>query len=180
MEMPAARISSGSAPASAENQVHVVDHQVQHHIDIQAARAEQVHAVDLEEQRQRDALFEGQNGGVEALQVAHLQDAASARGGLDQAVGGGQIDGDGLFHQDIDPGGEQVAADIGVDRGGRGDDRGVDLAGQVARVGERERSGSGRRLRRRGRHRYRRWRRVGRGRIRGPRGSGSVRKLRRR
>ena len=60
------------------------------------------------------------------------------RGGLDQAVGGGQIDGDGLLHQHVDPGGEQVAADIGVDRGRRGDDRCVDLAGQLARVGERD------------------------------------------
>ena len=61
-----------------------------------------------------------------------------ARGGLDQAVGAGQIEGDGLLHQDVDSRGEQIAADIGVDGGGRGDDRCVDFAGQLACVGERD------------------------------------------
>ena len=44
----------------------------------------------------------------------------------------------GFFDQDVDAGFEKVAADIGVDGGGRGDDGGVDLAGEVARVGERD------------------------------------------
>ena len=134
--MPAARISSGSVAGEPEHQVHVVDHQVQHHIHIQAPRTEQVHTVDLEEQRQCDALFQGQNGGVEALQVSHLEDSAGAPGSLDQPVGGGQIDGDRLLHQHIDPRGKQVTADLGMDRGGRGDDRCVNLAGQLARIGE--------------------------------------------
>jgi hypothetical protein len=92
--------------------------------------------VDLEEERQGDALFEGEDGGVEALQVAHLEDAPGARGGGDQAVGGGKVTGDGLFHQQVNASVEKVAAEIGVDGGGRGDDGGVDLAGEVASVGE--------------------------------------------
>ena len=39
-----------------------------------------------------------------------------AGGGVDQAVGGGEVGGDGLFHQDVDAGFEQVAADLGVER----------------------------------------------------------------
>ena len=113
-----------------------MDHEIQHHVHIQAARAEQVHAVNLEEQGQGDALFESQDGGVETLQVAHLKDAPAARGGLDEAVGRGKVPRDGLLHQDVDAGGEKVAADFGVDCGGRGDDGGIDLAGEVARIGE--------------------------------------------
>ena len=126
------------------------------------------------------AAFQLDDRGVEALQVADLQDAAAALGGLDQAVGGGEVGRDGLLHQDVDAGVEQRAADFRVDGGGRGDDGGVDLAGEVAEVGERAASvvrgglgGAGRigiddggELRAR--------------RIRGPRGSGSVRTLRRR
>ncbi len=114
--MPAARISSGSALGEREDEIHVVDHQVEHHVDIQAARAEEVHAVDFEEEGQGGALFERHDGGVEALQVAHLQDAAAAGGGIDQAVGGGQVAGDGLLHQHVDAGIEQEAADLGVER----------------------------------------------------------------
>ena len=170
----------GLGAGERQDEVHVVDHEIEHDVDIQAARAEQVHAVDFEEEGQGGALFEGQDGGVKALQVAHLQDAAVAGGGLDQAVGGGKVAGDGLFDQDVDAGVEKVAADFGVDGGGRGDDGGVDLAGEVAGVGEGDGLVAGGGF-------------VGAGgigiddggelrarRIRGPRGSGSVRRLRRR
>jgi hypothetical protein len=69
--------------------------------------------------------------------VAHLKSAPTALGSLNQTVGGGKVASDGLFHEDIDAGVEQVTADIGVDGGGRGDDGGVDSAGEVARVGKR-------------------------------------------
>src|ERR1035441_1393925 len=85
---------------------------------------------------QGDTLFEGEDGGVEALQVAHLEDGAPTAGGVDQPVGRGKVTGDGLFHQEVDAGVEEVAADFGVDGGRRGDDGGVDFAGEAARVGE--------------------------------------------
>jgi hypothetical protein len=93
--------------------------------------------VDLEEEGQGGALFEGQDGGVKSLQVAYLKDAAGAGGGVDQAIGGGKVGCDGLFDKDVDAGVQEEAADIGVDGGGSGDDGGVDLAGEIAGVGER-------------------------------------------
>ncbi len=53
--MPAARISCGSAWAKRQDDVHVVDHQVEHHVHVQAARAEEVQTVDFEKQRQGGA-----------------------------------------------------------------------------------------------------------------------------
>ena len=99
---------------------------------------------------------------------------------VDQAVGGREVAGDGLLHQDVDAGVEKLAADGGVEGGGRGDDGGVDFAGEVAGVGEGEGlvagggflGAGGIGIDDGGECRARR--------IRGPRGSGSVRRLRRR
>ena len=68
--------------------------------------------------------------------------AASIRRSAD-----GQIVRDRLFHQHVDAGFQQCAADLGVGDRGRGDDGGVDLAGELAHVGERSALGSARRPR---------------------------------
>ena len=119
-----------------EYEVHVVDHEIEHDVYVETARAEEIHAVDLEEEGQGEALFEGQDGGVKSLEVAYLKDAAGAGSGVDQAIGGGKVGGDGLFDEDVDAGVEEVAADIDVGGGGSGDDGGIDPAGEIAGVGE--------------------------------------------
>ena len=65
-------------------------------------------------------------------------------GGADEAVGGGEIGGNGLFNQDVDAGFEERAGDIGVGGGGDGNDGGVDFSGELAGISEGEaRIGSG-------------------------------------
>jgi hypothetical protein len=97
-----------------------VDHEVEDDVDIQAAGAEDAEAVDFEKQRPAGDFFECHDGGVETL----------------EAVGGGEVGGDGLFDEDIDAGFEQGAGDVGVGGGGDGDDGGIDSSGELAGIGE--------------------------------------------
>ena len=66
-----------------ENDIDIVNHQVQHHIHIQAAQGEFAHAVDFEKQRHGHHLARVDHSGVEALQVSDLEDAAGGARGLD-------------------------------------------------------------------------------------------------
>ena len=116
-----------------------MDHEVQDHIHIQAARAKQVHPVHLEEEGQAGAAFQFQHGRVETFQMADLQDPAIPRGGGDQPVGRSQAAGDGLFHQEIDAGFEQPTSHLFMGGGGHGHDGGIHLARQIARFGESQR-----------------------------------------
>src|SRR5579864_9319664 len=83
--------------------------------------------------------------------MADLQDAAVGFGGLDEAVGGGQVGGDGFFDQHIDAGVEQCATYVGMGGCRHGDDSGVGFPGEFAEVGEREASIGGRNFRGAGR-----------------------------
>ena len=133
--MPAARISCGSRAGQRQHDIHVVDHQVQNHVHIQAARAEDVEPVDLEEQGQGGAALQLDHRRIEALQVAHLQDAAVAFGGLHQAAGGFQIGAMGFSTSTSMPAASSAAADLLVRGGGHGHDGGIHFAGQFAVIG---------------------------------------------
>ena len=86
--------------------------------------------MDFEEEGDGEAFGEGGDGGVEAFEVADLEDAAVAGGGVDEGVGFGDRGGDGFFDEDVDAGGEEGAADGGMGGGGYGDDGGIDEAGE--------------------------------------------------
>ena len=136
-EMPAARISSRLGAGQRQHHIHVVDHQIQHHVHVQAARAEEIHAVDLEEQRQRGALLQCQHGGVEALQVPDLQDAAARARRLRSGGRRRRDRGRWAFRPARRCRPPAAAADLRVRGGGSGDDGGVHLAGEFAEVRER-------------------------------------------
>jgi hypothetical protein len=89
--------------------------------------------VRLKEHGHVDVGVHGEDGGVEALQVADLKDALMTRGHSDKRVGFGQRRCDRLFDQDIDAGLEQCAGDCGVSAGGHAYRCGVklDMAGGV-------------------------------------------------
>jgi hypothetical protein len=123
-----------------------VDHQVEHHVDIEAAGAEHAEAVNFEKQRQCGARGQGGDGGVESLQVPHLEDAPGARGGVCEPGGGGEVRGHGFFHQHVKPGLHELAAGFGVHRGGGGYDGCVGDSGQLADAGKGPRAGRGGRL----------------------------------
>ena len=121
--MPAARISSGSLPGEREHDVDIVNHQIQHHVHVQAARAEFAQPVHFEEQGLGDHRLERGHRRIESLQMPDLQNASGARGGLDQHAGfvGGARDR--FFDQDIHTELHQPAADLGVRVGGCCDHR---------------------------------------------------------
>jgi hypothetical protein len=60
-----------------------VDHEIEHHVNIQASRAEQAETVDFEEERKGHHLLERCDGGIVTLQMTDLQDAAVASGRID-------------------------------------------------------------------------------------------------
>ncbi|HLZ97274.1 MAG TPA: hypothetical protein VKP66_04955 [Steroidobacteraceae bacterium] len=115
-----------------------MDHEVEDDVDIEAAGAEDAEAVDFEKQGLAGDFFERDDSGVEALEVADLEDAGVGIGGVDEAVGGGEVGGDGLFDKDVDTGFEERAGYVGVGGGGDGDDGGVDFSGELAGIGEGE------------------------------------------
>ena len=53
-----------------------MNHQIENHVDIETARGKHAQPVDFEEERNRGRAFERLDGGVEALQVPHLKNAA--------------------------------------------------------------------------------------------------------
>ena len=111
----------------AEDDVEVVHHEVEDDVDVERARREDAEPVRLEEHGHVDVGVDGEDGGVEALQVADLEDALVTRGQLDERVGFGERGGDRLFDQNIDAGLEQCAGDGGVGAGGDADGGGVEL-----------------------------------------------------
>ncbi len=76
-------------------------------------------------------FFSADNGRIEALQMPDLQDAACARRPYPPAPCGSNVGRDRLFHQHVDAGFQQRAADFGMG-GSRDRDHGsIDLAGQI-------------------------------------------------
>src|SRR5579872_2943487 len=124
--------------SQAQQDIDIVDHQVEDHVHIQGARAEDVQAVDFEKQGVPGQALECHDGGIKALQMADLQDAAVRFRGGDEAIGGGDIGRNGLFDEHVDAGFEQRASDFSVRGSGDGDYGGIHAAGQLARMGEGE------------------------------------------
>ena len=132
----------------AEDDVEVVDHEVQHDVDVGAALGERREAVTLDEARLADDAVERADRRVEALEMADLQHAPAADGELEQRLALVHRRGERLLDQHVDPGVEQVARDGVVQLGRDGDARAVDPAGERAVIGdgldaERGRDGAG-------------------------------------
>jgi hypothetical protein len=66
------------------DQVDVVDHQIQDHVDVGAARRERREPVRLDEQRLLQDVLERDQRGIEALEVADLEDPLLPLGERDQ------------------------------------------------------------------------------------------------
>ena len=86
----------------AEHDIQIVDHQVQHHVDVQSPPVEDTQAVRFKEHRPVHQRLRCSDGGVEPFQQTYLQDPAARGCLLHQGIGFRQADGDGLFQQDIE------------------------------------------------------------------------------
>jgi len=74
-----------------------VNHEIEDDIDIEGTGGEDTEAVGLKKHGPVKALEGGTNGGVEALQVADLQDAVFGTGELEDAVGISEVIGKRFF-----------------------------------------------------------------------------------
>ena len=104
----------------------VVDHQVQHNVDIQATRAELRHPLNFDEAGHKTRRQHSLNGGIVELDMAHRQHHPARGGGCHQRVRLVQGGGDRLLHQNVDPGLDQTSRDFKVIHGRHGDHRDID------------------------------------------------------
>ena len=105
-----------------EYQVEVVDHEIEDHGHVGAARLERGQPVDLEEPGLGQIRRRGADGAIEALHVPHLQRGAGRVGGAHQLLRALQRGGERLLDQRRHAARQHGQAHLGV-RPGRHDDR---------------------------------------------------------
>src|SRR5207237_8780839 len=114
-----------------QQDVEVVNHQVEDDVNVEAARSENAEAMDFEKERAVENRFDGDHRGIEAFDVADLQDALEFFCGGSESVSLGQIARHRIFDEDVEAEFHQAAADSGVIDGWHGDARGIDMAAQI-------------------------------------------------
>jgi len=113
-----------------------VNHEVEDNVDVEAARSENAEAVDFKKERERDGFLNGENGWVEALEVADLEDAVVLGGELNEVPGALEIEGDGLLDEDVEAGFDELTADFGMGNRGHRDYAGIGVIGEFLERGE--------------------------------------------
>src|SRR3974390_1329599 len=91
-----------------------MNHQVEHDVDVQTARAELAHAVDLEEKRRREDRLEREDSWIEPFQVTDLQNSFLPCGAIDEAVCVRETLSNRFLDQDVQAKLHQAATDIGM------------------------------------------------------------------
>ena len=120
----------------AVHEVKVVDHQVQHGGHVRAAARPRAGAPAFHFQRR---FFEIEQAGARehiALLMAHGENAVLDLGQRDQRIGFLEVRGDRLFDQHVCAGFQEAAHDRRVGDGRRADGNDINLAEQVAPVGD--------------------------------------------
>ena len=113
-----------------------MDHQVEHDADVRAARLEWREPVRLDEARRGQLVRDGKDHGIEALEVAHLQNEPLAAGQRDELARLVRRRRDRFLDQHVGAGREEIAGNSVVQRGRRRDADGVDAADELAMVRE--------------------------------------------
>jgi hypothetical protein len=104
-----------------------VNHEVEDHVDVKRARREDGEPVRLKEHGPPDFCFDGEDGGIEALEMAGLQDALTFLSAVDEIVGFRKAGGEWLFNQEIESGVEQSRGHGVMMHGGHGDSCSVEV-----------------------------------------------------
>ena len=99
----------------AQNDVEVVHHQVEDHVDVEGARAEDAEPVRLEEHGVVQDGHCGDDGGIETLQMARLQNATVVRGERNEAARFADAGGDRFLDKNVDAGSQQSFAHLEMD-----------------------------------------------------------------
>jgi hypothetical protein len=104
-----------------------VDHEIEDYVDVEGAGGEDGEAMSLKEHGAAKARLDGEDGWVEALQVAGLEDEVALIGKADEVVRVGEVGGEGLFDEEVDAGIKQGGGHGVVMDGGNGNCCGVDF-----------------------------------------------------
>ena len=115
--------------------VEVVNHQVEHHVDVQRAGRELAYAMNLEIDRITHMWPEREQRWTETFGMAHLQNGAALLGGSNHQVGFIQGARDWFFDQDVNAVLKQGASNRAVRFSGYSETHSVDLTDQIAPVG---------------------------------------------
>lgn len=91
----------GELAGEAEDDIEVVNHEIEHDVNVEAAGSEDAQAVNFEKKWNREGLFKGRDSGVEAFEMTDLQNAATIVGETGEAYAGGCRFGDGFFNEYI-------------------------------------------------------------------------------
>ena len=105
-----------------------MNHQIEHHVDIERARSEHAQPVHFKKHGLGDERRSGAHRRIEALQVPDLRDAIQTLRQADQFVGLGQRRGHRLFHQHVDAGLHERARCLQVPHRGYGHRGGLHFA----------------------------------------------------
>jgi hypothetical protein len=119
--------------------IDIVDHQIQHDIDIRAALDERRQAVALDKFRILDHAFKTANRRIKPFEMADLKQRPLGRRQRDQFLGLGQIRGQRFFDQDIDAGVKKVTRDSMMITGRHRNAGATNSADELVVVGKRRR-----------------------------------------
>ncbi len=116
-----------------EDNVEIMDHKVEDDVHVEGARSENAKPVGLKEHGFVEVGDEGGDGGIEALEMADLENKVTAPGAGNQAVRLGQRARDWLFDQGMNAGIKHGSCNGGVSAGWGADGRGIQFepAGMV-------------------------------------------------
>jgi hypothetical protein len=118
-----------------EDDVEVVNHEVEDDVDVESAGAEEAETVGLEEHGAVDERGEGSDGGVEAFEVADLDEAVVEAAEADELVGLLECGGDGFLDEDVDAGLDEGGGGLEVSGGRHADGGGVEVEGARGELG---------------------------------------------
>jgi hypothetical protein len=104
-----------------------VDHEVEDDVYVERAGRKDGEPVSLKKHGAAELGLDGEDGGVEALQMSGLEDSAVLFGEADEVVGFGEGGGEGLFDKEVEAGFEERGGYSMVLDGGDGDGGCVEL-----------------------------------------------------
>jgi hypothetical protein len=103
-------------PHHAQDNIEVVNHEIEDHINVERARGEDAETMGLKEHGAMEEGQSGEHGWIEAFEVADLQNAVALSGQPDKRRSFAERGGDGLFEENIDIRIEQCGRYLEVSR----------------------------------------------------------------
>ena len=138
--MPSASTVTTGARHQGKHQVDIVNHQIEHDADVAGSSGVGAEALSADELRLQGAGLDLLKRGIEAFDVADLQQCLVLRGQADEGVGLAQVQGQRFLDQQVNVPLEEFRSDNAVLEGGNDDARGIDEIEQRLKIGKGQRA----------------------------------------